>query len=136
MSDISSSYERVWGGTVRQPWLRNLTCGRVRLGTRNHNASCTRQDPDRTRPTCHAAVFGLTIDEDGRAPHVAADCRRRSLCCSERTARWDFPRLGKAPERDQQFSGHRNDRDPACPALKLTDALTEPSGKFAFRLIT
>jgi hypothetical protein len=25
---------RVWGGTVRQPWLRNLTCGRIRRRTR------------------------------------------------------------------------------------------------------
>ena len=36
-----------------------------------HNASCTRNDPGRMRPTCHAAVL-KTIDEDGRIPRFVA----------------------------------------------------------------
>src|ERR1019366_1126723 len=59
-----------WGGTARQPRLRNLTCGRIQHGTRNHNASCTRQGPnEHDQPETR---FWLTIDEDGRAPRTAS----------------------------------------------------------------
>jgi len=62
--------------------------------------------------------------------------QRRFLCCSERAAGWDLTRLGEAPEDDQQLARHRDDRDPAGSPLQLADALAEPGGEFASRLIT
>lgn len=79
---------------------------------------------------------GVTIDEDGRAPRVAAVSLRRFLCGSERAADRDFSGLGEAPERDQQLARHRDDRDPARSTLQLTNALAKPGGEFALRLIT
>lgn len=78
---------------------------------------------------------GVTIDEDGRAPRVAAVSLRRFLCGSELAACRDFSSLGEAPERDQQLARHCDDRDAARPALKLANTLAEPSGEFALRLI-
>lgn len=62
--------------------------------------------------------------------------QRRSLCGSELAPGRDFSGLGEAPERDQQLARHCDNRDAACSTLQFTNAVAEPSGEFALRLVS
>ena len=78
-----------------------------------------------------------TIDEDGRAPRVAAGdaADRRSLCGSQCDVVGDFTGLCESPKSYQQFARHRDNRDPTGSALQFANTLTEPNREPAFWLI-
>jgi hypothetical protein len=74
-------------------------------------------------------------DEDGRVlQSIAGSTNDRSSGCEDGALRHDA-HSDEPPECDEQFAGHRDDRDPPRAPLKFSDASAELLRQAALRLI-